>query len=400
MCRVLIPLLALPLLAQAPAKGTKAFFMQDPKVVMAACVEESMALSPNRDHGATNAEWGRALLAAGQREKAEGLFERAAVTGGRGSGTGLLVSLSSGISVPSSSMLQLIGCSWLRTGHAKEALAAFESMARLNPEEEDGFLKAGQDLLRAGMVVESSAMMRAYQNLKPHKAGDFLDYAEVASALGYKDLTQQWCQAAAVANPTDARDVAKAGRLLAEGLGAVAPARAPWAPDLPGAASHTPGKIWVLSTFEVTLSRELGNLGSATGTFQSMYPDRDAFIQAKVKRLLTALPEAGLLPGTHSVATLPSMAQDGALALAPEDLILGITKLDIREEQAGYYPRTDYFRTARLGLGLFDRTGKLIASHTFVTIMPRIFKMEKGLEFTFDQMAAFLKGPTFARWRE
>ncbi len=218
MRHILMPLLALPLLAQSPAKGTKAFFMQDPKVVMAACVEESMTLNPSRNDGATNAEWGRALLAAGQRERAEGLFDRAAVTGGRGSGTGLLASLSSGISVPSSSTLQLIGCSWLRAGYVKEALAAFESMARLNPKEEDGFLKAGQDLLRAGMVVESSAMMRAYQNLKPNKAADFLDYAEVASALGYKDLTQHWCRAAATANPTDALDVAKAGRAKSIGV--------------------------------------------------------------------------------------------------------------------------------------------------------------------------------------
>lgn len=84
MRRLGLSLLTLPLLAQAPAKGTKAFFLQDPQVVMAACAEESMALEKDRDHGETNAEWGRAFLAAGQREKAEARFDRAAVTSQRG----------------------------------------------------------------------------------------------------------------------------------------------------------------------------------------------------------------------------------------------------------------------------------------------------------------------------
>ena len=86
--------------------------------------------------------------------------------------------------------------------------------------------------------------------------------------------------------------------------------------------------------------------------------------------------------------------------MGPRDLVVGITLLDIREDQAGRSTSSWSFRSARLRLGLYDRNGKLIAAHTFVAMMPRVFKMEKGLEAVFEQMADFLAGPTFARWRE
>ncbi|HJW34195.1 MAG TPA: hypothetical protein VJ505_12680 [Holophagaceae bacterium] len=439
MRRILLPLLALPLLAQAPAKGTKAFFLQDPKVVMAACAEESMALEKDRDHGETNAEWGRAFLAAGQREKAEGLFNRAAVTSQRGmmvhaigmafgprdfhgnpigggigsdrdaefwarifrpNRTPFKTLDTSGISAPSGAMLQIVGCSWLRAGHVPEALAAFESMARLGPKDEDGFLKAGQDLLRAGLRIESEAMMGAFQELKPQEAENFLDYAEVAAELGYPALAQRWCKAAVEAKGKDAPILAKAARLLAEALRAPASQRAPWAPAGKPAPTQAPGKVWVLPTFEVTLSTERGFFNSAAETFQALYPDREAFTQATVKRILAALPEASLLPGALSAGTLPAKAPDLAVTLGSRDLILGITGLDIREDQVSRSTSSTSFRSARVRVGLFDRSGRLIATHTFVAMMPRVFKMEKGLEATFEQMADFLQGPTFARWRE
>lgn len=399
-----------------------------------------MARESDRDHGETNAEWGRAFLAAGQREKAEGLFDRAAVTSKRDM---MLTSITSmgpasgplnlpghtlplfsinrsddwagifrrnttpfkalnttGISAPKGAMLQIIGCSWLRTGHVKEALAAFESMARLGPRDEDGFLKAGQDLLRAGMVIESEAMMGAFQNLKPLEADNFLDYAEVASALGHKHLAQRWCQAAASAKPKDAQVLAKAGRLLAETLGATSTTWAPWAPVLHPVANETPGKVWVLPAFEVSLSAERGFFTPASDTFNALYPDRHAFTQATVKRILDTLPGSALLPGNLSAATLPAKANEVSPSLGPRDLVVGITLLDIREDQAGRSTSSWSFRSARLRLGLYDRNGKLIAAHTFVAMMPRVFKMEKGLEAVFEQMADFLAGPTFARWRE
>ncbi|MFN7959451.1 MAG: hypothetical protein U0P46_14145 [Holophagaceae bacterium] len=433
----LISLLALPLLAQAPAKGTKAFFLQDPRVVMAACAEESMARESDRDHGETNAEWGRAFLAAGQREKAEGLFDRAAVTSKRDmmihfgamqagprdfhgntigprlvdpalywkwafgrNDTPFKTLDTSGISAPKGAMLQIVGCSWLRTGHVKEALAAFESMARLGPRDEDGFLKAGQDLLRAGLAVQSEAMMEAYRNLKPLEADNFLDYAEVASALRYKDLALRWCQAAVAAKPKDVQLLAKAGRLLAEAQLATATARVPWAPGVPPVAPEAPGKVWVLPAFEVSLSTERGFFTPASDTFNALYPDRDAFTQATVKRVLAALPGSALLPGNLSAATLPAKAQDVSPSLGPRDTVVGITLLDIREDHMGRSTTSWHFRTARLRLGLYDRSGKLIAAHTFVAMMPRIFKMEKGLEAAFEQMAVFLAGPTFGYWRE
>lgn len=437
MRRILLSLIALPLLAQAPPKGSKAFFLQDPKVVMAACAEQSMALESDRDHGETNAEWGRAFLAAGQRDKAEGLFDRAAVTSKRDmmihfgamqagprdfhgitigprlvdpalywkwafgrNGTPFKALDTSGISAPKGAMLQIIGCSWLRTGHVKEALAAFESMARLGPRDEDGYLKAGQDLLRAGMAVESEAMMEAFRDLKPLEADNFLDYADVASALGHKDLAQSWCRAAAAARGKDAQVLAKAGRLLMESQRSAGTTRAPWAPILPPATNEAPGKVWVLPAFEVSLSTERGFFTPASDTFNALYPDRDAFTRATVKRILAALPDSALLPGNLSAATLPAKAQEVAPALGPRDLVVGITVLDIREDHMGRSTTSWHFRSARLRLGLYDRTGKLIAAHTFVSMMPRVFKMEKGLEATFEQMAYFLAGPIFAYWRE
>jgi tetratricopeptide (TPR) repeat protein len=431
-----IPLLALPLLAQAPAKGTKAFFLQDPKGVMAACAEESMALEKDRDHGETNAEWGRAFLVAGQREQAEERFNRAAVTSQRGmmisqvsamaapripgglpggfttaspqgwagifrrNATPFKTLDTSGISAPSGAMLQIIGCAWLRAGHVKEALAAFESMARLGPKDEDGFLKAGQDLLRAGLTVESGAMMEAFQALKPQEADNFLDYAEVASTLGHPDLTQRWCRAAVDAKPQDADVLAKAARLVAEAQRAAGPTRAPWAPEPAPAASEAPGKVWVLPAFEVTLSTQRGFFNSAADTFNALYPHREAFTQATVKRLLTALPDSALLPGSLTAATLPTQAASLAGTLGPRDVVVGITGLDVREDEVARSTTSSSFRSARLRVALYDRTGKLLAAHTFVAMMPRVFKMEKGLEATFEQMADFLAGPTFARWRE
>ncbi|HJV90043.1 MAG TPA: hypothetical protein VJ623_07040 [Holophagaceae bacterium] len=439
MRRILLPLLALPLLAQAPAKGTKAFFLQDPKVVMAACAEESMALEKDRDHGETNAEWGRAFLAAGQREKAEGLLNRAAVTSQRGMmifrihaalgpsmgpnlpaagappvfhGSGAWAETfrknptpfktldTSGISAPSGAMLQIVGCAWLRTGHVREALAAFESMARLGPKDEDGFFKAGQDLVRAGLPVEGEGMMSAFQDLKPQEADTFLEFAEVASALGQKDLTLRWCKAAVEAKPQSAPVLAKAARLLAEAQRTAGPTRAPWAQDQPAAPAEAPGKLWVIPAFEVTLSTDRGFFNSAADTFNAIYPDREAFTQATVKRILTALPGAALLPGPVSAATLPAKAPELASVLGPRDLVVGLSGLDIREDQVAQSTTTNYFRSARLRLALYDRSGKEIAAHTFVAMMPRVFKMEKGLEAAFEQMTDFLGGPTFARWRE
>ena len=414
MRRALVSLLALPLLAQAPTKGTKAFFLQDPKVVIAACAEEAQTLEKDKDDAERNAEFGRAFLAAGLRDRADDLFARAGVASQRGMimqplammisnagkvGVPAFVN-SSDLSVPTGSILQLVGCGWLRAGHVPEALAMFESMRRLGSRDEDGYFKAAQDLLRAGLPQEAEELALSGWDLKPTEWEAALDFAQVAAMVGQKHLAEVWCQKAVNIAPKEALAWSRGARVLANAEGWKAGPGIPWAAPM---AAHTQGAartVWVVGGFKPQLTDERGFFSSAEQSFTKAFPDRVKFSGDLMTRLSGVIEGAKPLAGTTSTSELHAQRERLAGMLGPRDLILGVDLFEVKDDKVSRSTSTMHFRSARLRMAIFNMDGTLIATHTVQVTLPRITNLEKGVDALMAQALDFLAGPTFARWRE
>lgn len=408
----LITFLVLPLASQEPTIGSKAFFLQNPRVVLEKCATEAQRLEKDKDHAETLAEIGRGYLASGDRPKANDLFDRAGVASRRGfllSPTSILFLRNqskipdldtSGLTVPSGGIQQLIGCSWLRTGHVPEALAVFESLVLLNPGDEDALINAAKDLMRGGLDSDAETLMEKGWSRKPLNWEACLDFAQTAALSGRSGIASKWCQKALEAAPKEATAWSRAARILADTVGVNRGNHAPWARPFPTKIIGPSRNIWVIESFELNLSDSKGFFNSARQSFDQTFPDRARFTQNCLARIHEVLKDAKPLPDVHTINEIPSKQNHLASQLGERDVILGIDLFEVKDDQISQSTSTMHFRQARLRLAMYDRAGILLSSTTFQTSMPRITKLENGVNAAIAQMLHFLSSPTFARWLE
>jgi hypothetical protein len=380
---VVIPLLALPLLAQAPAKGSKAFFLQDPKVVMAACAEESMALEKDRDHGETNAEWGRAFLAAGQREKAEALFSRARPM----------------LNAPYHSRLEASG--WLRTGHRGEGLALLHSAPFAHATAGTLFM-AAQELLRAGLPIHADDLVLKAYELEPREGEQLLACAQVAAEYGALELAVKYAGLGVKATSGQALPLALAARVTSEALhplpGRIQ--RAPWASGLERPSAPAPRRIFLLSRFPVHFGpQSTFPYGTGETRFNKAVPNRDQFLQDWATDMAKALPGARSMAPEGAVTDLQALLPSMGTLMGPEDRLVAIEELYMGMDEVSRSTTSAGFLLTRIRLVALDRTGARLRSHTH-SIITKVNEGEEALSFARKELKGFLEGPGFSHWIE
>jgi len=178
--QALLPLfLAVPLLAQVPAKVSAEFFERDRKTVMLDCVKAARSLEP--EHSRMLAKYGQAYLAAGDRRSAEDAFALAIKSDPKDSTTRLL-----------------IGLAWARGGFKAESLEAFR---QIPAGQEDDLAAAARFLVEGGQTAEGEKFMERAWSLDPKNSENCLSFAKTALSGDRLELAARWFKRAAEASP-------------------------------------------------------------------------------------------------------------------------------------------------------------------------------------------------------
>ncbi len=207
-CRLaILSLLAIPLGAQAPKVPDAAFFTQDPKVVMALCSEETLALMDRSDIHLW-IEYGNIWLSRGDRRKAEEAFDRA-------------LHVNPNVITNDYQAHHLIALAWLRHGFKAEALASYKTMTEMDliaryMNRKNLFTMAAVELVSAGHVAEAATYMEAGYQLDKRDDQNFLQFARAAWFANQRDLAITYLSRAAYAAPRNADVWAEISTLMAD----------------------------------------------------------------------------------------------------------------------------------------------------------------------------------------
>ncbi len=179
----------LPAIAQIPQVVDKAFFSQEPKILMKLCSDESIRLNTKDTH--LLAEYGDTQLALGNRAGAEAAFAKAALKSPNDAQTH-----------------HLIGLAWLRKGFKKEALAAYAAMVNVDltgsyENRKNIFTKAALDLIKAGEVKLATEYMEAGYRLDKGDAENFIEFGRAALLVGERELSATYFTRAVKADGKD-----------------------------------------------------------------------------------------------------------------------------------------------------------------------------------------------------
>lgn len=222
-CRATLTLLlaAIPRIAgaqstdwkQLPSPFDKSFLAQDPQHLMITCIEASRTLrgiDGDPDH---MVERGWVYLAAGNREKAESIFQQA-------------------IRAPRTrtETYRYLGLAWLHQGFKAEALQAYGIMGATkksswgfgvpnNPGGSPGGIststffgidtrkgsmaRAAVDMMRSGLVQEASDCMDQVYLADADDSDDFIQFAHAALIADQRDLAARYFAYAVKASPKD-----------------------------------------------------------------------------------------------------------------------------------------------------------------------------------------------------
>lgn len=179
-------LIAVPLLAQAPAGVDQAFFKGDARAVMAGCADRARAIKPKDSR--LLAEYGRAFLASGDRPKAEGAFAAAIADDPKDGETH-----------------RLIAYAWLKNGFKVEAMAAFDKMVTMDPKAKNAFCKAAVNLLDEGQANKAVELMKRAWILDPKDWQNCAAFTRAAVRNGKLDLAAEWAMHTVEAKPKEER---------------------------------------------------------------------------------------------------------------------------------------------------------------------------------------------------
>lgn len=179
----LMLLVAIPLLAQAPAaKFDEAFFNGDKKVVLETCAQMAQSMKPKDSKWL--AEYGRAYLAAGDQVKARACFKDAEE---RDSNDG--------------EVLRLIALGWLKNGFKNEALESYEKVLKRDPKNKDAIVESAVDLANVVMPQYDDRFMERYAELEKDDWEKFLLFGKAYLGAGLREKAAHWFAKAVAAKP-------------------------------------------------------------------------------------------------------------------------------------------------------------------------------------------------------
>lgn len=184
MRRALMPLLALPLLAQAarPPAFDEAFFNGDKKAVLEGCAQMAQSMKPK--DAKWLAEYGRAYLAAGNQAKARACFKDAEA---REANDG--------------EVLRLIALGWLKNGYKNEALETYEKVLKRDPKNKEALVACALDLADVVMPQYADQFMEQYARLENDDWEKFLLFGKAYLGAGLREKAAHWFAKAVAAKP-------------------------------------------------------------------------------------------------------------------------------------------------------------------------------------------------------
>lgn len=178
MRRIPVLLLAgLPLMGQIP---DAALFKGDPKAALLYSAEKLRSLAPK------DPEYlylvGQAYLAAGERAKAEEVFQTMAQR------------------KPKPATYAMIAKAWVKEGILEPVPALLEK-AEQDPMDADASVDLAITLMDAGRPKEAEALMAKVHDKNPKDDGDCMDFGRACLRAGHADLALPWFQRAVTVNP-------------------------------------------------------------------------------------------------------------------------------------------------------------------------------------------------------
>jgi len=175
-------LMALPLISAESAPLPD--FKGDAKAIMSACADRAVAIKPK--DAELLAEAGRVYLVAGNRARAEEVFQ-AAVT----------------VAPKKGKVAKLIGEAWLKNGFKAEALESFKRMETLEPKDKNLLASAAVVLLDGGEDAMAVQLMERAWNRDPQDWQNTMDFARAALRNRKLDLAAIWFERTVAAAPKD-----------------------------------------------------------------------------------------------------------------------------------------------------------------------------------------------------
>ncbi len=182
----LAPMLSLTLGAANKAPLPVPDFQAAPGQISAFCATNAQVLDP--EDSRLLAEYGRAYLASGQREKAEATFKAAIASDPEDGRTHFL-----------------IGYAWLRNGFKAEALQAFHLMQTSDPEDKNSFTRAAIVLLDADETEAAVMLMEKAYALDPKDWQNACEFGRACLRKGMKDAAAIWFKRTIDAKPREER---------------------------------------------------------------------------------------------------------------------------------------------------------------------------------------------------
>lgn len=199
---------------QLPSPFDKSFLAQDPQHLMITCIEASRTLGGIDGDPDHMVERGWVYLAAGNREKAESIFQQA-------------------IRAPRTrtETYRYLGLAWLHQGFKAEALQAFGIMGATKRSSwgfgvsagpggppaagigassffgidtrKGSMARAAVDMLRSGLIQEATDCMDQVYLTDADDSDDFIPFAHAALIAGQRDLAARYFAYAVKASPKD-----------------------------------------------------------------------------------------------------------------------------------------------------------------------------------------------------
>ena len=170
----------LPLVSQTPD------FKGDPKQIMQDCANKARSIEGKDSR--LLAEYGRAYLAAGQREMAEETFKVAIARDPKDGETHFL-----------------IGYAWLRQGFKEEAFKAFVVMENADPKGKNAFARAAVVLLDAGEEAAATTLMEKAYRLDVKDWQNACEFGRACVRNGKPELASLWFDRTVAAKPKEER---------------------------------------------------------------------------------------------------------------------------------------------------------------------------------------------------
>lgn len=391
-----------------PERPDKAFFMQDARDLVAACVTASRALIKSAPECEEIAELGMAMMAAGDRAKAEEIFIQAEelgyapipmggavsmgpVMGGMPGMPGMLAgrvihrplfTFSPGYNAIRRfrpGVYQNIGSAWVSQGHIPDGLAAFRFMREADPKASSSgpLTGAASSLLLAGYEAEANEFMELAWKADPRE-DVYLEFARKALSLGRQDLAALWmARVAAPKDPKVLHDIAEA--FLEKPTSG--PIQAATRPALPQAPQR-----WFMAPLVPT--------GKAMGEF------KEEDLQGVAKAVADCQGGMKRLEGLKSIGDLAKEGSPFKDQLKEEDVILSLEEINLRMVKASKWGSATWFPVVSMKVGLYTGKGILIRNLHFLDAgKPSFFgSYKENLSGMQKSVVDFITSPVFDLW--